>query len=332
MSATRVEEDWKQALAFVSEPGPYLVVSHLHPDGDAIGSTLAVGWILKRLGKQVVMVNESPVPDKFRFLPEAERILSPDEAGAEGPYRRVIAVDVADRERMGSVCQLLAAEAEVLNIDHHPTNDRFGTTNLVIPGAAATAEILCHWSRRLQVEWDRELATCLYTGLLTDTGGFRYANTTPEVMELASGLLRHGVEPGAIADRVIETMTRGQLALLRRALDTLTFSDDGQVGWIKLTREDFRSSGAREEDLDGIVNYARNVAGVDVGILFRETDGQGIKVSLRSREIVDVGKLAQSMGGGGHARAAGCSLTGTLDEAEKSLLEQVKAALDGREG
>ncbi|GGA34446.1 phosphoesterase RecJ-like protein [Kroppenstedtia guangzhouensis] len=331
MSATLVE-NWKLAEAFVSEPGPYLVVSHLHPDGDAIGSTLAVGGILKQLGKQVIMVNESPVPGKFRFLPGAEVIRFPEEVAAESPYRRVIAVDVADRERMGSAYRLLAEDAEILNIDHHPTNDRFGTYNLVIPEAAATAEILCHWARRLQVEWNRDLATCLYTGLLTDTGGFRYANTTPEVMELASGLLRHGVDPGMIADRVIETMTRGQLALLRRALDTLAFSDDGQVGWIRLTREDFRSSGAREEDLDGIVNYARNVAGVDVGILFRETDGQGIKVSLRSREIVDVGKLAQSMGGGGHARAAGCTLTGTLDEAEAVLLGQVKAALKGRGG
>lgn len=191
MSATRIEEDWEQALAFVSEQGPYLVVSHLHPDGDAIGSTLAVGWILKRLGKQVMMVNESPLPEKFRFLPGAEKILSPEEAESEGPYRRGIAVDVADRERMGAAGHLLA-EAEVLNIDHHPTNDRFGTINLVIPEAAATAEILCRWARHLQVEWSVELATCLYTGLLTDTGGFRYTNTTPEVMELASGLLQIG--------------------------------------------------------------------------------------------------------------------------------------------
>lgn len=324
-------EDWKQAETFVSKPGPYLVVSHLHPDGDAIGSTLAVGLILKRLGKRAVMVNESPVPYKFRFLPDAENILTPEEAEAEGPFRRVIAVDVADRDRMGTVRRLLAEDVKVLNIDHHPTNDRFGTCNLVMPEAAATAEILCLWAQRLEVEWDRPLATCLYTGLLTDTGGFRYSNTTPEVMELASGLLRHGVDPGGVADRVIETMTRGQLALLRRSLDTLTFSDDGQVGWMKLNREDFRATGAEEEDLDGIVNYARNVMGVDVGILFRETDVGRVKASLRSREIVDVGKLALSLGGGGHARAAGCTLTGTMEEAEQRVLEQVNAVLKGRD-
>src|SRR5690606_9583458 len=124
----------------------YLVVSHLHPDGDAIGSTLAVGGILKQLGKQVIMVNESPVPGKFWFLPGAEVIRFPEEVAAESPYRRVIAVDVADRERMGSAYRLLAEDAEILNIDHHPTNDRFGTYNLVIPEAAATAEILCHWA------------------------------------------------------------------------------------------------------------------------------------------------------------------------------------------
>lgn len=181
------------------------------------------------------------------------------------------------------------------------------------------------------MEWDRELATCLYTGLLTDTGGFSLCQHHTGSDGAGLGLVTSRVEPGAIADRVIETMTRGQLALLRRALDTLTFSDDGQVGWIKLTREDFRSSGAREEDLDGIVNYARNVAGVDVGILFRETDGQGIKVSLRS------GKSSMWETGPIHGRRRPCPRGGLLsdrnpDEAEKSLLEQVKAALDGREG
>ncbi|PTX58626.1 phosphoesterase RecJ-like protein [Melghirimyces profundicolus] len=304
-----------------------MVVSHIHPDGDAIGSTLAVGRVLSKLGKAVVMVNESPVPHKFRFLPGAGEIRSPEEAKSAAPYRRVIAVDVADAERMGQVRPLLADDAEVLNIDHHPTNDRFGTVNLVEPDAAATAEILCRWSEGLGVEWDPSLAACLYTGLLTDTGGFRYSNTTPEVLERASDLLRHGVDPGEVADRVIETVTREQLAILRRALDTLSFSEQGKVSWMWLTQRDFQETGAKEEDLDGIVNYARNVAGVDVGILFRETAEGTVKASLRSREIVDVGELAQSLGGGGHARAAGCNLRGNRKEAERAILDRVAAAL-----
>ena len=325
--ATNQSEARKRAEAFITDSGPYLVVSHLHPDGDAIGSTLAVKWILEKLGKSAVLVNESPVPYKFQFLPGAGEIRSPEEWRGDAPFRQVIAVDVADAERMGKASRLVADDAQILNIDHHPTNDRFGTVNWVEPKAAATAEILCHWAAHLGVKGDRALATCLYTGLLTDTGGFRYSNTTPEVMELASGLLRHGVEPAEVADRVMETMTREQLALLQRALDTLSFSRDGQVSWMWLSREAFRETGARQEDLDGIVNYARNVVGVDVGILFRETEEGAVKASFRSREIVDVGALAQALGGGGHARAAGCTLKGPRERVEALVLERVGEAL-----
>ncbi|SMO53893.1 DHH family phosphoesterase [Melghirimyces algeriensis] len=320
--------NWKQIDSFLADEGPYLVVSHVHPDGDAIGSTLAVGFMLKQLGKTVVMVNESPIPYKFRFLPEIDHVHSPEEIAYQAPFHRVIAVDVADAERMGEkVRQLFTDSVDLLNIDHHPTNDRFGTVNRVESEAAATAEILCYWATHLGVNMDRYLATCLYTGLLTDTGGFRYSNTTPEVMELASGLLRQGVNPGEIADRVIETTSRQQLALLRCALDTLSFSEGEKVAWMWLTRENFQETGANEEDSDGIVNYARNVVGVDVGILFRETEDATIKVSLRSREIVDVGKLAQTLGGGGHARAAGCTLSGSRDEVEQTILNKVSMAL-----
>ncbi|OYD09484.1 DHH family phosphoesterase [Paludifilum halophilum] len=327
---SKASDVWEQADRFVLDNDEFLVVSHLHPDGDAIGSTLAVGFILKALGKRYVMVNESPVPQKFRFLPGVEDILSPEEVQArEKPFRRAIAVDAADADRMGITWNLLGSDADILNIDHHPTNDRFGTVNVIDSDAAATAEILCLWADRLQVTWDRDLASCLYTGLLTDTGGFRYSNTTPKVMALASRLLRCGVDASGIADRALETMTREQIALVRRALDSLSFSEDGRIGWMWLKREDFQETGADEEELDGIVNYARNVVGVDVGILFRETEEGTVKASFRSREMVDVGKLAQSFGGGGHARAAGCSLSESGEKVERAVLEQVTRALQG---
>ncbi|SFS59760.1 DHH family phosphoesterase [Marininema halotolerans] len=322
--------NWAEAVNFLQEGDRFLVVSHIHPDGDAIGSTCAVASILDQLGKSYTLINASGVPEKFAFLSHSKRILTPEQVREGDPFSRVVAVDVADAERMGDIEPFIAEDGHILNIDHHPTNDRFGAVNLIIDHAASTTEILCQLADELGLTWDLILAESLYTGLLTDTGGFRYANTTPAVMKLASRLLAVGVDAAGIADRTLETMTQNQLQLLQRSLDTLTFADEGRIAWMWLSRQDFIMTGANENDMDGIVNYARNVVGVDVGILFRETSTGDVKASLRSREIVDVGALAQSLGGGGHARAAGCTLRGSRNEVERRLLDQVKQRL--REG
>lgn len=323
-----MNERFREATRFVSEGERFLVVSHVDPDGDAIGSTLAVGHLLRLLGKRAVMVNASPVPAKYRELPGTEEIVKPQELRDEPPFTRVIAVDVADEERMGDCRSLIAPDACLLNIDHHRTNNRFGTHHLINSEAAATAEVLYDWIESMGVEWTEPLAACVYTGLLTDTGGFRYTNTTPAVMKRAARLLEYGVDAPRIAEQVLETLTVGQLNLLRRALSTLRLSEDGRIAWMWLTLQDFSEAGAGEGDLDGIVNYARNVMGVEVGILFRQLKNGAVKVSLRSRRWVDVSEVAGFFGGGGHARAAGCTVTGTRDEVERRVLGQVAEALD----
>jgi len=315
------------ATRFVQDADRILVVSHVNPDGDAIGSTLAVGQILKQLGKRYVMVNESAIPQKYQFLPDCDQIRSTDDLRAETPFSHVIAVDAADADRMGECRRLFARDVHILNIDHHATNDRFGTVNVVIPDAAATAQVLYDWVEEMGLEWTRELATCIYTGLLTDTGGFRYANTTPRVMNQAAHLIDRKVEAHRIAEEVLETITLAHLQLLRKALETLRLSKDGQIAWMWIRRRDIEATGAKEEDWDGIVNYARNVMGVDVGILFREVNEKTIRVSFRSRRIVDVGALAQTLGGGGHARAAGCTIMGSAGEVERQVLQKVASAL-----
>jgi phosphoesterase RecJ-like protein len=313
---------------FVREADHFLVVSHVNPDGDAIGSTLAVGYALRRLGKNVTMVNESPIPAKFHFLTGADEILRPEQV--TGPFRHVIAVDCADQDRMGACRELFAEDVRIANIDHHMTNNMFGQINVVVPHAAATAEILFDWIEESGIGWDLELAGLVYTGLLTDTGGFRYSNASPDVFRKAAKLVELGVCAHRIADLVLETLTMDQVRLIQAALATLQRSDDGRIAWMSLRREDFARSGATHQDLDGIVNYARNILGVDVGILFRETGEEAVKVSLRSREHVDVGRIAKSFGGGGHARAAGCTVPGSLEEAEERVLDRVRAEL-GRE-
>ncbi|MFC7442768.1 DHH family phosphoesterase [Laceyella putida] len=318
--------NWIQAFEqWIKEADQVLVVSHIHPDGDAISSTLAMGMVLKAMGKQVTMVNESPIPKKFAFLPGMEEVKQAHEV--TGTFNHVVALDCADRARMGTCCELIAPVAALVNIDHHATNDGYGTMNVIFPQAAATVEILYDWIDQSDVGWDVPLATCIYTGLLTDTGGFRYSNTSPKVLRQAAKLVELGIPSHQIADQVLETVTLEQLKLLQTALGTLKQSEDGLVAWMKLDETDLARLKASHDDLDGIVNYARNILGVDVGVLFRETEPQGVKVSLRSRERVDVGQVAKQFGGGGHSRAAGCTIRGTIEEAEESVLAEIRSQL-----
>lgn len=319
-------ELWRQAAAFVDAYDSFLVVSHVQPDGDAIGSTLAVAHVLKQLGKAFTLTNDSPVPEKYRFMDMAENILAWDEA-KKGNFAAVISVDAADRERLGTVEEVLAGDLPVLNFDHHPTNDHFGSVNIVVEDKAATAEILYEWIEYMQLEWDRAFAEAIYTGVMTDTGGFRYSNTTPKVMKLAAHLLEYGVIPSDIAERVFETISYAKVSILKEALHSLTLSDDGQICWLSITAEQMKRAGAKDEDLGGIVNFARNVEGVEVGILFKQMDERGVKVSFRSREKADVGKVAHELGGGGHTRAAGCYMEGSLAQVRQVVLNAVRRAL-----
>jgi len=312
---------------WLEETDKILVVSHIQPDGDAIGSTLAMGHILKKLGKEVVMVNESPIPKKFHVLPGVGEILQPEQVGSS--FDTAIALDCADRDRMGSCLRLISEQSFLVNIDHHATNDFFGNLNIVEPDRAATVEILFDWMDHSQMEWDPVLATYIYTGFLTDTGGFRYPNTTPALLHKAAKVVEWGIEAHRIADAVLESVTMEQLHLLKVALETLERSEDGQVAWMSLKQSDLERLKATHEDLDGIVNYARNILGVDVGLLFRETGEGTVRVSFRSRELADVGQVAKHFGGGGHARAAGCTFQGTLEEAKLQIIAQIQAELKG---
>ncbi len=316
----------EKATQFVNEADHLLVVSHIHPDGDAVSSTIAAALLLRSLGKRVTMVNESCIPKKFAFLTGADEILQPDQVTEK--FRYVVALDCADQERIGKCRDLFADDVRILNLDHHVTNDLYGTVNVVDPDAAATVEILYEWIEHLEIPWSRPLATSIYTGLLTDTGGFRYSNTSPRVLRQAAQLMETGIEAHNIADMVLETTSMEQLKLLKTALETLERSDDGQIAWMSLSLDQLRRCCASNEDLDGIVNYARNISGVDVGILFRETEERSVKVSLRSRSKVNVGAVAQYFGGGGHSRAAGCSLQCTLEEARSHVIPRIQADLE----
>ncbi|WP_400163021.1 DHH family phosphoesterase [Brevibacillus sp. TJ4] len=316
-----------EAARFMAEHDRFLVLSHVNPDGDATGSALAVALMLEQLGKSYIVANEGETPEKFSFLPRFDRLRDLAREPLEETFEAVIAVDCADRSRMGQVAPYFAPQAAVLNIDHHPTNDLFGTINLIRTDAAATAEILFELAEAAGIAFTQELALCIYTGLLTDTGGFRYSNTSPRVLEIASKLLSFGVSPGEVAERCLEEITYAHVKILRRALQTLTLSHDGQIASITVVPEDFAEAGAEREDAGGLVNYCRNIEGVEVGISFVEAEKGIVKVSMRARDRVDVSAIAKELGGGGHAKAAGCTMRGEMSAVQEQVFRTVERAL-----
>ncbi|WP_150267750.1 DHH family phosphoesterase [Paenibacillus tepidiphilus] len=321
------EQSLRQTREFLLEHDDYLVVSHVQPDGDAVSSTLAVGWLLSCLGKKYTMLNEGPIPQRMKYLWHADDIINMTEGGLNRTFSHVICVDCADFQRVGLTKSYFAVNCLILNIDHHPTNNGYGSLSLIKPDAAATAEILFDLLKTFQVEWDLDIATAIYTGLLTDTGGFRYTNTSPKVMAAVSELLALGVNGPLLAETLLEEMTLAQVKVLQRALNTLEMTPDGQIAWVYVTPQDMLDCGAANEDLEGIVNYPRNIRGVEVGILFKEINGQAVKASLRSAGKVDVAALAQVFGGGGHTRAAGARIDAPLAQAIPLVLEEVKRHL-----
>lgn len=320
-------EQLDEALAFIRSAESFLVVSHVQPDGDAISSTVVVGWLLQKLGKSAVLINEDELPSRLSYLYQFDSIINYKLAPPEQMYDAIIAIDCADFRRIGEVSGSFAPEAKLLNIDHHPTNNGFGAVNVIRAEAAATVEILFDLIERAGISLDLDCATAIYTGLLTDTGGFRYSNTSPRVMEIASRLLAVGVSGNELADHLLEKMTMAKLKLLQIALNRLEFTDNLEIGWVFIGKDDLRDTGAVSEDLEGIVNYALNVDGVEVGILFKETEDGAVKASLRSAGKANVAAIAQSFGGGGHVRAAGCRLEGPLSDAISQLVEAVRKAL-----
>jgi len=325
--AASYDAQLQEAIAFLQGYSSYLVVAHENPDGDAISSCAAMSWLLEQYGKQVTIVNQSTLPGRLSYLYRYDDILQYSNE-LELSFDAVVALDCADASRLGDVFERIKQSgAPLLNIDHHPTNNGFGDLNIIRADAAATVEILYDLIQCTPFTPNLSCAKALYSGLLTDTGGFRYSNTSPAVMAMASQLLSLGVSAYELADHLLEKMTMGKLKLLQAALGRITFNEEQSIGWVVIYSEDLGKFGAVPEDIEGIVNYILNVEGVEVGILFKQSDDGVFKASIRSAGKVNVSKVAQSFGGGGHVRAAGCKLSSNVEESVNSLVEAIRGEL-----
>lgn len=294
---------------------------HRQPDGDSIGSTAAIALALRRLGKQVTLVTPDAVPRVYDVIPLYGEFETWD-AVADRRFDLVALFDCADERRTGAPKELHGYAPRVLDVDHHATNTRFGDVVFVDPQAAASTEIAARVIDQLGVTIDREIALALYIGLETDTGGFRYSATTPDSHRLAARLLDAGLEPGEISQEIYERQNVSGLRLLGAALQSLRVREDLSLAYVLLSLEDFARAGASAADAEtlNIVEYARRIEGIEVGALLREEEPGQVKLSLRSKGGVDVARLAVTLGGGGHPRAAGATIQGSMQHAEDTLL------------
>lgn len=318
--------DLQTAARLIGEAQRILVFTHVQPDGDAIGSSLGLARALRQMGKEAVLVGVDPIPRLYQFLPGWDELRVPWQE-IDGEWDLCCFLDCGDLERVGAALPLVQKGKRTLSIDHHATNNFFAEYNHVDTSAAAVGELVYRLLREAGAPIDADTATCLYTALVTDTGGFRYDSTGPSTHRAAAELIELGVKPYEVASAIFESESPTRLALLARALSTLTLDEGGQVAWMRITRADMEAAGAEDGDIEGIVNYARSIFGVEVGMLFRETAEGTIRVGLRSRRRVDVGAIAQAFGGGGHPRAAGCTLNGGMEDAVRRMLAAVRERL-----
>lgn len=298
-----------------------LLTTHTHPDGDAIGSLLALGLSLERMGKTIAMVDDDPIPAIYRFLPEVARITDRVPSGVD--FDTAVVLDCGSLQRVGAVAEAVTAAPVVLNIDHHVTNEAFGTLRLVDPEACATAEIIYRLLGEMSVPIDKIVATAIYTGIFTDTGSFRFSNTNLEAFTICREMVTLGVDPYQVAKHVYGTYSLGRIKLLNMALDSIELAANGKMTIMTLSQEMFRETRTQPEDGDGLINYARRIEDVRVAALIQELNGgqaNRYHVSLRSDGSIDVAGIAKAHGGGGHVSAAGFSITAPLADVKADLL------------
>ena len=296
-----------------------VILTHENPDGDAVGSALAMYLTLKKMNKEVdVIIPE--YSNVFKFLPGAESI---KKEGKETPYDLAISVDVTGIKRLNGFSKYFENAITKIQIDHHEVNDMFADYNFVNPASPACAQILILVIEELGIEIDKQIGTCLLTGIITDTGGFKYEGVSAETFEFASWLLAKGVNVSDIYKRVLQVKSRANFELRKLIMDRMEFLHDNKITFTYITSEDMQKVKAMPGDHEGLVEVGRDIEGVDVSIFLRQTE-KGYKASLRANNYVNVSDVALLFNGGGHMRAAGCDMAGDLEQCKEKIVKAVE--------
>jgi phosphoesterase RecJ-like protein len=313
-------KDTYRAIAdIVENSDSFLITSHIDPDGDAVGSALAICSILKRLGKGAKVILEDGIPAAFAFLEGTSEVLT----SKADPAEVAIVVDAASLDRLGWVEDLVRKCGVIVNIDHHGSNNNFGHHNLVVRGAGACGEVIYRLVEVMGSQPTAAEAEALYVAILSDTGCFRFPNTTSDTHRIAARLLDLGAKPYRTASEIFWKRSPAALRLLGSALSTIEITNGGMIASMEVTRRMFEETGADSRDTEGFANYPRSIRNVQVGILIRETEPGRFRVSLRAREGYSIDEIAKSFGGGGHPTAAGFRTEGDLPRVKERLRSEI---------
>lgn len=305
-----------QVVELIESKRRFAITSHVRPDGDSLGSSLGLCWLLRALDKDAEVIMRDPVPHAYQKLPGAELVrVTPR---VDLPYDAVFVIECSDVTRPG----LIDLEKQfVVNIDHHSTTALFGSINWIDSTASAVGEMIYNLCKAIGVRVTREIAECVYTALITDTGSFHYANTSERTFKVASELVRAGVKPAKVSQAVFGNYPWSKVELLGEVLASVRRDPSGRVAWLRQTMEMQERARATDEDGDGFVNYPLACGEVEAVAFLKESEPGVYRVSLRSKCDVNVARIAEKFGGGGHRNAAGCTMRGSWEEAEEAIVQ-----------
>jgi phosphoesterase RecJ-like protein len=314
-----------QVVELIESKRRFAITSHIRPDGDSLGSSLGLYWLLSALGKEPELIMRDPVPHAYQKLPGTEFVRVTPSVDRE--YDAVFVIECSDITRPG----LIDLDKQlVVNIDHHSTTALFGDINWIDSTASAVGEMIFNLCKALGVRVTREIAECVYTALITDTGSFHYSNTSERTFKVASELVRAGVKPAKVSQAVFANYPWSKIELLSEVLATVKRDASGRVAWLAQTLDMQERAHATDEDGDGFVNYPMSCGDVEACAFFKETAPNVYRVSLRSKCDVNVARIAERFGGGGHRNAAGCTFQGAIEDAERQLVGYLLDAVENR--
>lgn len=306
----------------IKEGNNFLITSHTKLDGDALGSELALYCMLSDLGKKAVIYNEDKAPEHYSFLPAAEKIVN--KLDDVSNYDVAFILDCSELERVGEKAKEIAKIKTLINIDHHISNNGFSPLKLWDGQASSTGELIFRLFEKMGAKMSPEICANLYAAILTDTGGFRYANTTKDTLWAAGKLVENGANPQWISENIYENDPPVKIKLMKKALETLSLDFQNQVGSLVVTKSALTESGATYEHTEGFVEIPRSVKGISISILYTQLEDNYYKLSLRSKGKISVEKIAKKFGGGGHANAAACRLKGDIEAVKEEVLKAIK--------
>lgn len=321
----KIMNNFNEITKLLEKNNSFLITSHKNIDGDAIGSELALYFILKKLNKKPIILNQDRLPRIYNFLPDSDKVHC-----LEDNYINIknidvgIIVDCSNFERIEETYKIFKNIKNIINIDHHNSNENYGDLNYIDSLASSVGEIIYDLIKFINLDLlDEKISTCLYTAIITDTGSFRYSNVSSKTFSVVSDLASQGIKPNLIADNIYNRNTYSGLKLLGKALLTLEVDESNYVSWLTITRDMLNNTEANDEEVEGIIDMARTLENTEVSILFRETKDNKIKVSFRSKGDFNVNKFAGKFNGGGHPNSSGCVCLGKIAEVKEKILSEL---------